>query len=271
MPRSRYPHHSLIDDRATRLFMILGGLFIANLIIAEVIGVKIFSLEPTLGFERASFTLLGQSGLSFDLSVGVLPWPVVFVMTDIINEYYGVRGVRFLSLLAAGLTGFMFVIFYLAIHTVPAEWWIASQALHGVPSMQAAYHQILGQGMSIIVASITAFLIGQAADATVFRKIKRFTGERRIWMRATLSTLVSQLVDTVVVSYIYLYFSLGFSFAQVTALAMVSYVYKFAVAILCTPLVYLAHGLIERYLGRARAAELRREAMAQKLIVHDSD
>ncbi len=271
MPRARYPHHSLIDDRATRLFMLLGGFFIANLIIAEVIGVKIFSLEPTLGLERASFTLLGQSGLSFDLSVGVLPWPVVFVMTDIINEYYGVRGVRFLSLLAAGLTAFMFVLFYLAIHVVPAEWWIASQAVHGVPSMQAAYAQILGQGMSIIVASITAFLIGQAADATVFRKIKRLTGERRIWMRATLSTLVSQLVDTVVVSYLYLYFSLGFSFAQVTALAMVSYTYKFLVAVLCTPLVYLAHGLIERYLGSHRAAELKREAMAQKLILHGSD
>ena len=267
MPRSRYPHHSLIDDRATRLFMILSGLFLTNLIIAEVIGVKIFSLEPSFGLDRASFTLLGESGLSFDLSVGVLPWPVVFVMTDIINEYYGVRGVRFLSLLAAALTAFMFVVFYLAIHAVPAQWWIASQAAYGVPDMQAAYTQILGQGMSIIVASITAFLIGQAADATVFRKIKRLTGERGIWMRATLSTLVSQLVDTIVVSYIYLYFALGFSFAKVTALAMVGYTYKFAVAILCTPLVYLAHGLMERYLGRERAAELKREALAQKLVL----
>src|SRR6218665_1416245 len=95
--------HNIIKDKPTRLFIFLGGFFIANAIIAEIIGVKIFSLEETLGFPKASFSLLGETGLSFDLTVGVLPWPIVFIMTDIINEYYGVRGVRFLSVLTAVL------------------------------------------------------------------------------------------------------------------------------------------------------------------------
>lgn len=253
--------HYIIKDRPTRLFIILGGFFIANALIAEIIGVKLFSLERTFGMDPANFTLLGESGLGFTLSVGVLPWPIVFVMTDIINEYYGVKGVRFLSLLTAGLIAFAFVVFYGAIHTAPDDFWKGSQSKNQVPDMQAAYTQILGQGMNIIFASLTAFLVGQIADATVFKRIKILTGEKHIWMRATLSTLVSQLIDTLVVSYIYLYFSLHFSFARVTAIATTGYLYKFTVAILCTPLVYLVHAWIENYLGKEKAAEMKKAAM----------
>jgi uncharacterized integral membrane protein (TIGR00697 family) len=257
-----------LDTKTVRLFLVLAGLFIANVIIAETIGIKIFSLEHTFGFTQANFTLFGESGLAFDLSAGVVLWPVVFVMTDIINEYYGVRGVRFLSLLAAALIVFMFIAFYLAIHTAPAAWWQASQDKHGVPDMQAAFNQILGQGMSNIVASLTAFLIGQLADATVFKRIKIITGQSHIWMRATLSTLVSQLIDTVVVSYMFLYFSLGFSFPRVTAIAIVGYTYKFSMAVACTPLVYLAHYAIERYLGHDRALALKQHAVERKTLIY---
>jgi queuosine precursor transporter len=253
--------HYIIKDKPTRLFLILGGFFIANALIAEVIGVKLFSLEKTFGMEPANLTLLGEKGLGFTLSVGVLPWPIVFIMTDIINEYYGVKGVRFLSLLTAGLISFAFFVFYFAIHTAPDDFWLGSQKAKGVPSMQAAFTQILGQGMNIIFASLTAFILGQLADASVFKRIKKITGEKNIWMRATFSTLVSQLLDTVVVSYIYLYFSLGFSFPRVTAIAATGYLYKFTVAILCTPLIYLVHALIERYLGTEKARQMKASAM----------
>ncbi|MGN6416029.1 MAG: queuosine precursor transporter [Pseudobacter sp.] len=255
--------HNIIRDKSTRLFLFLGAFFIANAIIAEVIGVKLFSLEDTLGIDKVNFSLLGESGLSFDLTVGTLTWPIVFIMTDIINEYYGVKGIRFLSYIAAGLIAFSFLVFYLAIHTAPAGWWVGSQADKGVPDMQAAYSQILGQGMMIIVASLTAFMVGQVTDATIFKKIKKLTGEKNIWMRATLSTLVSQLIDTIVVLYIYLYLSLGFSFAKVTAIGIVNYTYKFLIAILMTPVIYLVHGLIERYLGKDLASDMKNAAMRE--------
>ncbi|MBO9631756.1 MAG: queuosine precursor transporter [Chitinophagaceae bacterium] len=255
--------HNIIRDKSTRLFIILGSFFIANAIISEVIGVKLFSLEETLGIDKVSFSLLGEEGLSFDLTVGTLTWPIVFIMTDIINEYYGVKGIRFLSFVAAGLIAFAFLVFYLSIHTSPASWWVPSQAKHGVPDMQAAYAQILGQGMTIIVASLTAFMIGQVTDATIFKKIKKLTGEKNIWMRATLSTLVSQLVDTIVVLYIYLYLSLGFSFAKVTAIGIVNYTYKFLIAILMTPVIYLVHWWIEKYLGHKLAKEMKDSAMRE--------
>ena len=253
--------HSIIKDKPTRLFLILSGFFIANVIIAEVVGVKLFSLEQTLGMAPANLTLLGESGLGFTLSAGTLTWPIVFIMTDIINEYYGFRGVKFLSILTAAIIGFAFIVFYAAIHLAPDNYWIGSQKQNGVPDMQAGYAQILGQGMSIIFASLTAFLVGQMADATVFKKIKIITGEKGIWMRATLSTLVSQLIDTFVVGYIYLYFSIGFSFPRVTAIGLTGYSYKFILAIICTPLVYLAHNLIESYLGKSKAAEMKRAAL----------
>jgi uncharacterized integral membrane protein (TIGR00697 family) len=254
--------HSIIKEKSTRLFLILGGFFIANALIAEVIGVKLFSLEKTLHMMPANMTILGESGLGFTLTVGIVIWPVVFIMTDIINEYYGVKGVRFLSLLTAAIIAFAFLVFYIAIHLAPDDYWIGSQKNNGVPDMQAAYTQILGQGMSIIFASLTAFLIGQMADATVFKKIKILTGEKKIWMRATISTLVSQLIDTVCVSYIYLYFSLGFSFPRVTAIVITGYLYKFAIAIICTPIIYLVHNGIEEYLGKEKAKAMKHAALS---------
>jgi uncharacterized integral membrane protein (TIGR00697 family) len=254
--------HNIIKDRATRLYIILGGFFVANAIIAEVIGVKIFSLEDTLNIPRADFTLLNTDHLSFSLSVGVIPWPIIFVTTDIVNEYYGVKGVRFLSILTAALISFAFLVFYFAISTSPDTiWWQTSNVDAGVPDMQAAFAAIFGQGMNIIVGSLAAFLVGQIADAFIFRKIKFFTGERKIWMRATLSTLVSQLIDSFIVTYVAFYLFRGVSIGQCTAWALTAYTYKFIIAILFTPVVYAIHWLAERYLGRELAAEMKKSAM----------
>jgi len=254
--------HSILRDKSTRLFIILGSFFIANAIIAEMIGVKLFQLEDLFGAKHADFTLLGQHHLSFVLSVGVLPWPIIFIMTDVINDYYGVRGVRFLTVLTAALVAFAFVVMYLSIHTPPdMGWWITSSAKQGVPDMQAAFNSIFGQGMNIILGSLTAFILGQFVDAFSFRGIKRITGDKRIWLRSTGSTLISQLIDSFVVTYVAFWIFKGMPFAQATALALTAYCYKFIVAILATPLIYLVHGMVERYLGKERAHSMREAAM----------
>ncbi|HQW04859.1 MAG: queuosine precursor transporter [Flavobacteriales bacterium] len=254
--------HSILSDKGTRLYLILGGFFVANALIAEMIGVKLFQLETLLGLQKADFTLLGQQHLSFVLSVGVLPWPIVFILTDVINDYYGVRGVRFLTLLTTALIAFAFVVMYLAIHMPPDQgWWITSSATQGVPNMQSAFTSIFGQGMNIIVGSLTAFLIGQLVDAFVFRSIKRATGDKRIWLRATGSTLLSQLIDSVVVTYVAFWVFKGMSFPMATALVLTAYSYKLVVAILSTPLIYLVHAGVERYLGKEKALAMRAAAL----------
>ena len=254
--------HSILADRATRLFIILGAFFAANALIAEMIGVKLFQLETLLGISKADFTLLGQEHLSFVLSVGVLPWPIVFIMTDVINDYYGVRGVRFLTLLTTALISFAFLVMFLAIH-MPSEqgWWITSSAAQGVPDMQAAFTSIFGQGMNIILGSLSAFVVGQLVDAFVFRRIKRMTGDSHIWLRATGSTLISQLIDSVVVTYVAFWIFKGMSFPMATALVLTAYSYKLIVAVLSTPLVYLVHAGVERYLGKEKAVAMRLAAL----------
>jgi uncharacterized integral membrane protein (TIGR00697 family) len=253
---------NVLHDRRVRLFVVLGGFFVANAVIAEMIGVKLFQLEELLGLPKAHLTLLGQSGLSFVLSVGVLPWPVVFIVTDVVNDYYGVRGVRLLTLLTTALIAFMFTALYLAIGMPPDRgWWLGSSAAAGVPDMQAAFTAIFGQGLNIIVGSLTAFVIGQLVDALIFRRLKRLTGDRRIWLRATGSTLVSQFMDSIVVTYVAFWLLRDMSFAMATALALTAYAYKFVVALLSTPLVYVAHWAIGRYLGPERAAAMRKAAL----------
>ena len=115
--------------------------------------------------------------------------------------------------------------------------------------------------MNIIVGSLTAFLVGQIADAFIFRRIKFLTGEKRIWMRATLSTLVSQLIDSFIVTYIAFYIFRGVSFGQCTAWAITAYTYKFVIAILFTPVVYFIHWMAEKYLGRDLALQMKQSAM----------
>ncbi|MBK8499073.1 MAG: queuosine precursor transporter [Flavobacteriales bacterium] len=257
--------HSILADKATRLYLVLGGFFVANALLAEMIGVKLFQLETALGITKADFTLLGQGHMSFVLSVGVLPWPIVFIMTDVINDYYGVRGVRFLTVLTAALIAFAFVVMYFAMGMPPADFWLGMNASAGVPDMQAAFAGVFGQGMNIILGSLTAFILGQLIDALIFRRIKRLTGDKRIWLRATGSTVISQLIDSVVVTYVAFWIMRDdFSFARCTAMVLTAYAYKLVVALLATPLVYLVHAGVERYLGRERAQAMRDAALRMR-------
>ncbi|HAY89465.1 MAG TPA: hypothetical protein DCY51_08500 [Bacteroidetes bacterium] len=250
---------NILAKKENKLFLILGGFFIANALIAEFIGVKIFSLEGTLGLEPFQYMLFGER-MSFNLTAGVVLWPVVFVMTDIINEYYGTRGVKFLSYLAVGLISFAFLMVYAAIHLSPADWWVESAADQGVPNFQLAFAKIFGQGLWIILGSLVAFLVGQILDVAVFHKLKKLTGEKKVWLRATGSTLVSQFVDSFVVLIIAFKLGADWSWALVLAVGFNNYFYKFFVAVILTPIIYLAHSLIDNYLGEELADRMKKEA-----------
>ncbi len=250
----------LLDDRATVLFAALAAFFCANAVLAEFIGVKIFALEGTLGIAPLHWNLFGQGG-TLDFTAGTVVWPIVFIMTDTVNEYFGKRGVRMVSWLAAGLVAYGFLFAYIAIRLAPASWWVGAAQEQGVPDYQAAYAAVFGQGMWIMVGSLVAFLVGQLIDIHVFHQIRRRTGERHAWLRATGSTAVSQLVDSFVV--LYIAFVLGpqhWPTSLFLAVGTLNYAYKMLAAIALIPLLYLARAGIHRYLGRERAAQLREQA-----------
>ncbi|HEY4111856.1 queuosine precursor transporter [Puia sp.] len=255
--------HALLKDRPTKLFLFFTAFFVANALIAECIGGKIFSLEKLFGLHPASFTLFGQKGLAFNLTCGVLLWPLEFVMTDIVNEYFGPKAVRRISYIAIALISYAFLMFYAAIHIPPADFWIGTKTGSNIPNMQDAFNGIFGQGMWIILGSLTAFLVSQIVDVTVFHRIKKITGNKHVWLRATGSTIVSQLVDSFVVLFIAFRLGNNWSMQQVLAICLVNYAYKATMAIVLTPLIYLVEKRIEVYLGHETANQMKLAAMGQ--------
>lgn len=254
---------SILKSKKTNLFLILSGIFITNALIAELIGGKIFSFEKTLGFDPLDIPLFGDFALEFNLTAGVLLWPVVFIATDVINEYFGKRGVKKITYITVGLIAYAFGVIYLAMLLAPADFWLSVYPTdsQGNPfDINEAFQKVFSQGLNIIFASLVAFLIGQFVDVYVFHKLRKITGEKKIWLRATGSTLISQLIDSFVVLFVAFYILGPWSITQVLAIGVTNYIYKFLIAVALTPLLYIAHYFIDRYLGKDVAEQLQAEA-----------
>lgn len=258
--------HKILSDKSVFLFFVLTGIFIGNTLVAEFIGGKIFSMELLFGQKPFNMNFFGVSGLGFNLTAGAILWPLVFIMTDIINEYYGPKAVRTLSFLAIGIVLYSFLMVYGAIGLPPNEWWqyqsgLSSDPYKNITDMNLAFNKVMGQGLWIIVGSMVAFLVGQILDVAVFNRIKSMTGEQYIWLRATGSTMVSQLVDSFVVLIIAFYIGSDWELTRVLAIGLVNYIYKGSMAILLTPLIYLSHFTIDRYLGNDVAHKMKMAAV----------
>jgi len=249
---------SLGHDRKTNLFFVLSAFFITNAIIAEFGGVKIFSLEKLLGTAPAQFSLFGTL-TDLNLSVGVLIWPLVFILSDLMNEYFGRSGVRKISFITAAMIGYGFVIVLAWTSLPPAAFWLENNRFDasGQPfDVNYAYSLIFRQGLGIIIGSLCAFLVSQLIDAYIFHYFRKLTGHRFLWFRATGSTVISQLIDSFVILVIAFYLLGNWSLEQVLKVGMVQYIYKVSLAILLTPLIYLAHFVIDRYLGLKESVQL---------------
>ena len=240
-------------NKLNNIFIILTGIFITNAIIAEILGTKIFD-----------FSFLKN----FSLSVGVLIWPIVFITTDIINEYFGKSGVKKISYFTIILILYVFLIVFLSTKLTPNTYWlnINSTDNSGNPfDIDYAYNTIFLQSTGIIIGSVFAFLIAQLLDVFIFQKIKKITKGKFIWLRATGSTLISQLIDSFVVLTIAFYFlapeGKEWSINQVFVVGFDNYTFKFFVAIIITPFIYLAHYLIDSYLGKDLAEKAKEHAL----------
>lgn len=205
------------------IFVILAGIFITNAVTAELIGGKLIQIGP------------------FVMSIGILPWPIVFITTDLINEYFGKQGVKKLSYITACLIAYAFAILFLAI-SIPASKGIS-------PVNDDQFTAVFGQSMWIIVGSIIAFLVSQLIDVTVFSFFKKKTGDKMIWLRTTGSTIISQLFDSFIVLGIAFWLPGKINSETFISSALTGYTFKLVTAIALTPLIYLGHHLIKKYLA----------------------
>jgi len=218
-----------LNAKRDLVFITLAGFFITNAIVAELIGGKLFQVGP------------------FVQSIGIMLWPVVFLTTDLVNEYYGPQGVRKLTMLTVSLIGYTFIILALAMLITATPF---------SPVSGEAFHKVFGQSLWIIIGSITAFLSSQLVDVTVFWALRNKTGSKMIWLRATGSTVVSQLIDTFIVQGIAFVIPGVWTLNEYLKNASAGYVFKLGVAIAITPLIYLLHWLIDRYIGEKESHDI---------------
>jgi len=205
------------------IYIVLAGIFITNALVAELIGGKLIYVGDTV------------------MSLGILPWPVVFITTDLINEYFGEKGVKKLSFITAGLIAYTFFLLLIGLN-IPA---VKGDGLIS----DEQFNAVFGQSMWIIVGSITAFLVSQLIDVTIFHFVKNRTGKKMIWLRSTGSTVISQLFDSFIVLGIAFWLPGKINGETFVVSAFTGYFVKLLIAIGLTPLIYLGHYLIDNYLG----------------------
>ncbi len=213
-----------LKNKKDIVFLVLAGFFITNAIVAELIGGKLVTF----------FGLFTQS-------IGIILWPIIFLLTDLINEYFGKDGVRKLTYITIALISFTFIILSIALNI---------EATSFSPVTDDVFRKVFGQSQWIIVGSIIAFLVSQLVDVYVFWFFKSITGNRHIWLRATGSTLVSQLVDTFVVQYIAFVLPGKWAFHEFLRNASWGYSFKLLVALALIPLIYIGHHIIGRYIKK---------------------
>lgn len=241
-----------ISQKQLNLFFVLSGIFIANAVLAELIGSKIFSVEKIFGISPLQLPFIFGK-IDFNLSVGVVIWPLVFIFSDIINEYYGKQGVRKISFFTALIIGYSFIVLFTGTHLPPADFWLKNNCITPTGTsfdINYAYSAIFRQGMGIMIGSITAFLLSQLIDAYTFEYMKKITGHKKLWLRATGSTIISQIFDSFVILFVAFYIFGNWSLEQIIQVGTVQYLYKIIFAILLTPLLYVMHFVIDKYLQK---------------------
>lgn len=232
-------------SRSQKLYVVCAAIFITALVIAEATAGKLFTLMD-LPFK---VTILGTEFSQVIMTAGVIAFPITFIITDLLNEYYGVRGIRFVTILGMVMIIFEFAILQVAILA-------PTSTISPVPD--DSFNVVFGATGRVIVGSLIAYVVGQLTDITLFHWLRRLTDGRHLWLRATGSTFGSQFLDTFIVLVIAFYGQL--SLEAIIAVTLFNYAYKFIIAIVITPVIYAAHWVMDMYLGEQTAEELIRSA-----------
>ena len=226
----------MLKTRKEIIFMSMAGIFITSAIVAELISCK----QVDIGF--------------YPIIAGIVPWPVVFLLTDVMNEYYGKKAVRRLSWITSAMIAFCFIVVYAAVALPTAERSYATDA---------EFSKLFGGSLPIMIGSIIAFIVSQMIDVWAFWFMRRLTGERYIWLRSTGSTLFSQLVDSYLVLLIGFWIPGTYTLSEILFLGITGYLTKIAIAICLTPMIYFGRYLIRKLLGREQAEAMAAEAAAE--------
>ena len=232
-----------LKNKKDIIFLVLAGFFITNAIVAEMISSKLGVFGP------------------FTAIVGLIPWPVVFLTTDIINEYYGKGVVKKLSNITVMMIAYSFVILFISMQIKTSP---------GSPATEEQFNAVFGQSMWVIFGSITAFFISQFVDIYVFWFLRNKTGSKMIWLRTTGSTVISQLVDSFVVLGIGFLLPGRITMTQFWEWGFTGYFFKLIIAVGLTPVIYILHAVLDKYLGEKVSHDMIQHT-AKESLEHKTD
>jgi len=218
-------------DLRQKVFLVLAALQVTSLIVANMVGVKLFSIE--------------LAGIDVEHTAGMIPFPITFILTDLLNEFYGKKAARMIAWVAFGMALFALVLVSVA-RLLPI--------LEGIPgtSDEHSFETVFGGSTLMTLSSIVAFLLGSLLDIAVFGFFKRITGGKMVWLRATGSTVVSQLFDSFVITILYFQVAQGLTGGAVASLdfvlrtALTGYILKFVIAVILTPAIYAGRAFLRR-------------------------
>jgi len=232
---------------AQKLYLWLTCISAACLLIGDIVGIKLFQIP--LGF-TVPVPWSDTPISAIEHTCGMLTFPVTFLITDLINEYYGKLAARRVAYIGLAMALFVFCVINIA------------QAMPYLPAAynvtESNFNAIFASAKGMYVASMFAYIIGQLSDIAIFGLLKRATRGKAIWLRATGSTVISQLIDSFVVSFIAFYLwrklfpdpaNAPAPFSDILKIATTGYALKFVIAIALTPLIYAGHTFMERVFG----------------------
>ncbi len=210
-------------QRAEKAYFILAALFISALITSNLIFQKFFHWSPFGWF-------------NFELSVGIIPYPITFIVTDVVSEIYGKRRANQLV-----YTGFIASIFTLLIVVIANS----ADATDWSPVSNESFTQVFGLTFVAVGASMTAYLIAQLVDVQLFHFWKKLTKGKHLWLRNNASTFSSQLVDTLVILLILCSLDV-IPWDKFTLLLINGFLFKVVFAAVDTPILYLVVYLFKK-------------------------
>jgi queuosine precursor transporter len=238
LPRSLPPKGSFPEpgagwsmklDTRLKLFVFLMAVFVVSLVVGDIVGGKLSEIK------------IGS--YVSPVSVAMIPFPVTFLLTDLLNEFYGAKVARFVTWVGFFMALFAFALLFIA---VALPWAPMTKAADWKGMNESSFNNIFSSSQRMLIASMVAYLVGQFSDIAVFHLLKRVTKNRMLWLRATGSTVVSQFIDTVAVQSIAWAGTMKTS--DIMMIIITSYAIKLCVAIGLTPFIYAGHTFVERFL-----------------------
>ena len=207
-------------------------LFVTMIVLTNIIGVKLFEV-----FSNPSTSSFFSEPVT--LTTGIITYPLTFLITDIVCEVFGQKKANQMVIYGFVASILSLIFIKIAVILPGSNVWVnGSLGYENINEMQRAYESVFTLPGFLISASMLAYLVAQLIDVKIFHFIKKVTSEKKLWLRNNLSTMFSQLIDTIIVNSIFLYFGLSLSWEIIINIIIASYIVKVFIAAIDTPLVY---------------------------------